>query len=240
MRDVTLAKRSEQEAARIGAFREQLVGIVGHDLRNPLTAILAATTLLDRLGTLDDRQRYAVQRISSSAERMQRMISDLLDLARTRLGQGLPLSRKPCDLFDIARQVVDELAVAWPGRPIEVQTHGEGRGEWDAERLAQVFSNLVGNALQHSRDDTKVVVSIQGSTTGVQLAVQSEGEPIPADVLPSVFDAFQRGRNKAGVGVGLGLYIVRQIVVAHGGQVDVRSHPAEGTTFTVTLPRASS
>jgi PAS domain S-box-containing protein len=241
VRDVTAPRRAQAESQRVSAFREQLLGIVGHDLRNPLTAILAAASLVGRLGELSARQAYAVERIVSSGTRMQRLITDLLDLTRVRLGGGLPLARRPCDLRDVLRQVVAELQLVHPGRAIRLQLEGDGQGEWDPERVAQVLSNLLANALQHGSEGSEVVLTLLGSDRSVTVAVRSGGEPIPPEMLPMLFESF-RGeharRTRASLGLGLGLYIVRQIVVAHGGTVEVHSHPSDGTTFTVSLPRA--
>jgi PAS domain S-box-containing protein len=240
VRDVTDLHRAREESERVSAFREQLIAIVGHDLRNPLTAIMAAGSLLSRLGQLDERQSYALARIVSSAARMERLIADLLDLSRGRLGSGLPIAPRCCDLREIARQVCDELQIANPTRPIRLALDGEGAGEWDPERLSQALSNLVGNALQHSPDGSEIAVHLLGSERAVIFAVRSEGEPIPPELQPSIFESFRAGRAPGVGGMGLGLYIVRQIVVAHGGTVEVSSDPAAGTTFTVALPRRAA
>jgi PAS domain S-box-containing protein len=238
LRDITARKRVQEESARLAGFREQLLAIVGHDLRNPLTAILAGCGLMTRQGQLDEKQSYAVARITSSAQRMQRLINDLLDLTRARLGAPLPLAPRECDANEIAREVVEELSLSHPGR-IRLEPEGEGRGQWDPERLAQVFSNLVGNALQHGREGAAITVRLVGSERSLTFTVHSEGEPIPPEIVSTVFEAYSGPKSGArGAGsMGLGLYIVRQIVVAHGGTVAVNSHPIEGTTFTVALPR---
>ncbi|HET7785540.1 MAG TPA: ATP-binding protein [Myxococcales bacterium] len=229
--DITERKRGELEAKRTARFREQFVGIVSHDLRNPLTAILNSAQLLQRYGDLPERQARVAARISSSAERMARMIDDLLDFARSRLGGGFPIQRRRMDLQQVCEQIVEELEFAWT-RSIPVDAQGDLWGNWDPDRIAQVISNLVGNALQHSQGDVRVTLRAEGDT--VVLETWNGGQPIPAEVVPHLFEPGRRDARSSGL--GLGLFIVQQIVLAHGGHMEVRSD-AEGTVFTVALPR---
>jgi len=234
--DITDRKRREAEEEETARFREQFVGIVGHDLRNPLTAIFTSAQMLLRHGGLTDKQSRVVGRVYSSADRMARMIDDLLDFARSRLGGGFPINRRRVDLGDLCAQTVDELEFAYPGREIRVQRDGDLWGNWDPDRIAQVVSNLVGNALQHGPQDTPVRVSIREAGDDVVLETYNPGTPIPPEVLSHLFEPGRRGDARAG-GLGLGLFIARQIVLAHGGRIEVRSVEADGTVFTVTLPR---
>jgi PAS domain S-box-containing protein len=238
--DITQQKDVEAELRRSGELRERLIGVVGHDLRNPLSAIDASALLLQRQQGLDARAQRTVERIRSSAARMARMIGDILDFARSSNGGVLPVHREPVDLHAICRAVLDEFQVAHAQRRFELETHGEGTGAWDADRLTQVVSNLVGNALQHGREDSPVRVGVREAGHQVRLSVHNEGEPIPAALRETLFQPFRHGASgkAASRSVGLGLYIVRQVALAHGGEVEVRSEPDEGTTFTVTLPRA--
>jgi PAS domain S-box-containing protein len=231
--DITDRKRAEEEGARTVRFREHLVGIVSHDLRNPLTAIVTSAQLLLRYGELPERQARVVARISSSADRMARMIDDLLDFARTRLGGEFPIHPRRIDLRQICEQTVEELEFAYT-RQVKLEATGDLWGDWDADRMAQVISNLVGNALQHS--DGEVAVTLRGESDVVLLETKNDGPPIPREVLPHVFEPGRRGDARAG-GLGLGLFIVQQIVLAHGGSIEVRSSEGDGTTFTVALPR---
>jgi PAS domain S-box-containing protein len=241
--DVTEQKRSQAELSKTVRFREQFVGIVGHDLRNPLSAILTASDLLLKHGGLADRQARAVARIASSAERMARMIDDLLDFTRSRLGGGFPISPRRIDLRELCAQVIEELELAYPERTIEFEARGDGWGNWDPDRMAQVISNLIGNALQHSPDNATVRVQLSDEEDRVILETYNAGPPIPAEVVPHLFEPGRRGpprRGRAGSsGLGLGLYIVQEIVLAHGGGITVRSSAEEGTAFTVSLPRRS-
>jgi signal transduction histidine kinase len=225
---------------RQGEFRERFMGILGHDLRNPLQAVVFTTAALLRREDTTAGQAQLLQRINGSASRMGRMIADLLDVTRVRLGGGLPIDPAPARLDDIARQVVDELQAAKPGRIVELSAT-DVRGTWDADRIAQVLSNLVGNALDHSPPDRPVRVRVRRDSAGAILAVSNEGEPIAPEALPTIFVPFVRSAPsmRAG-GLGLGLFIAQQIVEAHGGTLTVVSAPGEGTTFTAWLPARKS
>lgn len=232
---------SEKEAALL---REQLLGIVSHDLRNPLNAIHLSTTQLLHSEALPERERRLVTRIARSSARMTRMISELLDFTRGRLGGGIPVHRTAGDLRAVVRQGVEELEAAWPERTLRV-AGGNGRyeGQWDADRLLQVVSNLGGNALQYSAADAPVTLTLSDQGDTVVLEVHNPGEPIAPDALPHLFDPFRRATNSHQVsgnsgGLGLGLYIVEQVVKGHGGHIEVTSTLESGTVFRVTLPRA--
>ena len=234
--DITERKRREQETEEAAHFREHFVSIVGHDLRNPLTAIITSAQLLLRYGGLNARQARVVGRVGSSADRMARMIDDLLDFARSRLGGGFPIHPRRFDLGELTQQTVEELLFAYPGRSVRIDAQGDLWGNWDPDRVAQVISNLIGNALQHGLEDGDVLVSLRGEQNTVVLETRNGGAPVPPEVLPHVFEPGRRGDARAG-GLGLGLFIVEQIVLAHGGSIEARSTEAEGTTFTVVLPR---
>jgi signal transduction histidine kinase len=233
--------KREEAARQTAVFREQFLGILGHDLRNPLQAISGNAALLLRYGGMTEPQRKAVNRISISADRMARMISDILDFTRTRLGGGYALQRTWMNVHEVLKQVVEELEVAHPQRRFELSVAGNGWGEWDADRIAQATSNLVGNAVQYSPQESVVRVVARDEGDGVRLEVHNLGTPIPAERLPHIFDPFVRGRDgsraSARTGLGLGLYITHEIVKAHGGVVQVRSTESEGTCFWLNLPR---
>ncbi len=232
--------KREEAARQTAVFREQFLGVLGHDLRNPLQAISGNAALLLRYGVLAEPQRKAVNRISISADRMARMINDLLDFTRTRLGGGYPLTRARVNLHDVLRQVVEELEVAHPMRRFELTLSGKGWGEWDADRIAQAASNLVGNAVQYSPEDTAVSVSVRDEEGGVRMEVHNWGLPIPQERLPHIFDPFVRAQDMRSAqrnGLGLGLYITHEIVRAHGGLLRVTSTPEAGTRFWLCLPR---
>ncbi|HEX5753827.1 MAG TPA: PAS domain-containing protein [Archangium sp.] len=229
-RDITERKRAEQ-------FRERLMGIVSHDLRSPLHGISLTTEQLLRHEDVSRTVLAGVQRIARSAERMARMITDLLDFTRARLGGGIPLQRRPCQLVDLVRATLEELEVQHPGRTVLSHAPGPYTGEWDPDRLTQVVSNLVDNALQHGARDTPVEVRLGHEDATFVLTVHNQGPPIPEALLPHVFDPFRRANHPSRQGLGLGLYIVQQLVLAHGGSITVSSQVDSGTTFTVRLPR---
>jgi signal transduction histidine kinase len=222
-------------------FQKHVLGVVGHDVRSPLAAVVAAAQLLRKGGGLDERQVRRVDSIVRGARRIERVIGMLLDYTRTHAGGGIPLNRGPADLEGICRAVAQECEEANPGRVVRCGGEGDLRGDWDADRLAQVFQNLISNALDHGTPGEPVVVSCRGEPDHVEIAVENAGAAIPEELLPTLFEPFERaaarrGKKANGDGLGLGLYIARTIVEAHGGEITVRC--GEGrTVFTVRLPR---
>ena len=215
--------------------KDLILGAVGHDLRNPLhTIVMAARTLTAGSG-LEPAQRAMAARIERAAWRMNGMVEHILDGTRVTLGGGIPLALEAADLAAICRSVVGEVQTAYPQRVVDVQVEGDARGTWDRGRMERVVSNLLTNAVEHGHVDP-VRASVAGEPDRVLLAVHNGGPPIPSALLPLLFNPFRRGAEPS-KGLGLGLYIVREIVRAHGGTVDVRSSAGEGTTFTVALPR---
>jgi signal transduction histidine kinase/CheY-like chemotaxis protein len=233
--------RLQADALRKGAvFRERLVGVLAHDLRTPLQAIWFTASSLAKADPAEVDVKKSAERIGRAADRMARLISDLLDFTRIRQGTGLPIAPKPSDLEAIARRAVDEVQAAHPGRRIELSCRGDLHGVWDADRIAQVVSNLVGNAVAYSPPDTPVAVGLSATCDEVVLEVKNRGEPIPPAALATIFDPFKRAENggeRASRGLGLGLFIADRIAQAHGGAIRVTSTAEAGTTFTVTLPR---
>jgi signal transduction histidine kinase/CheY-like chemotaxis protein len=234
--EVTEAVRARQQLARTIEYNETFTAMLGHDLRNPLNAISTTAQLLLRRAVTPEIARPAA-RIERSAERMSRMITQLLDLARARTG-GFKLERKPLDLAELCQLVLDELRQANPGARVQVATTGSLHGRWDGDRLAQVISNLAGNALEHGEPRSPVIVELDGRhPDAVSIRVENRGEIAP-EVLPVLFDPF-RGlgqRNERARGLGLGLYISKEIVTAHHGRIDVMSRGG-GTCFEIELPK---
>lgn len=223
-------------------FREQFIAMLGHDLRNPLQAVSMSAQQLRRHAVPADGPAHALAgRILTSVGRMDRMIRQLLDYARSRLGGGMPVERGACDLGEVVRAGVDELRASAPEREVLLEL-GEGLGgEWDADRLAQVVSNLVGNALVHGDAKAPVSVRAWAERDAVWLAVHNAGAPIPPELLPHVFEPYRRsGRAGSPGGLGIGLYISHEVVRAHGGELSVSSTAEQGTTFRVRLPRAAT
>lgn len=234
-------ERGERErlAREHAEFEQQLIGIVSHDLRDPVAAILMATQLLLRSGTLDEKATRTVGRIGSSAEWATRLIRDLLAFTEARLGGGLRIERRDADLAQIVRAAVDDLKQIHPEREIHLLAARECQGHWDSDRIAQLVMNLVGNALKFSPPSSSVDVRVGCEGGEASIAVHNHGTPIPPQRLASIFEPFQRGErdfDHAQRGVGLGLYIVDQIARAHAGQVTATSDAALGTSFCVRLP----
>ncbi|MDY7230026.1 PAS domain S-box protein [Hyalangium rubrum] len=238
--DVSELRRAETAARQAAEFGEKLIGIVSHDLRNPLNAIHLSVTQLLHSESLPAREQRITTRIAKSTDRMKRMIAELLDFTRGRLGGGIPIQRVQGDLRGVVRQGVEELEAAWPERTVRLSVApGQYEGTWDADRLVQVVSNLGGNALQYSPPDSPVSFSLSDGGEEVVLEVHNQGAPIPPEALPTLFDPFRRASSGGG-GLGLGLYIVEQVVKGHGGRIEVRSTAEEGTLFRVLLPRQSA
>lgn len=220
-------------------FSEGFVGILGHDLRNPLSAITTAADLLLRRER-NERITRPIERIRTSAGRMERMIEQILDFTRARIGGGIPVKPIKVDLRRLAQQLVEELESA-ASQKIILEARGALVGQWDGDRLAQVISNLLGNAVEHGAPGAPIFLDLDGSAKDlIRLSVKNSGTI--ADFDPSLlFDPFRRAteetKSRRSKGLGLGLYIVQQIVHAHGGRIAVESSSAEGTTFVVKLPR---
>ncbi len=238
-RDVTALKEQEREARQRAVFAEQLVGIVSHDLRNPLNAIMLGVQLL---GAVDlGPHGRIVERIVNAAKRATRLTAELLDFTQARLGAGLPVAPTEISLHVVVAECVEELRLAWPGRALEHCRVGAGMGIADPDRLGQVVMNLVGNAMAYgTREEPVSVTSVVGDDT-LEILVHNGGKPIPERLQRDIFEPLRRGENQIQRGsrsVGLGLYIVREIAASHGGSVSVRSSAEAGTTFHVRLPRA--
>jgi len=239
-RDETEARRIEAKLHEARTFEQHLVGIVSHDLRNPLGAILMGASILLEMDELSERATSIARRIHSSAERSARMIRDLLDFTQARLGGGIRLDRRPSDVCVITSATLDEVRTAYPERTLELTHEGDVEGNFDADRLAQLVTNLAANALKYGRAGTPVSVHVTGSAHGVELTLHNHGEPIPGELLGRIFEPLQRATSQIDRrtrSVGLGLYIVDAIARAHGGSVSVCSTEQGGTTFTVRLPK---
>lgn len=218
-------------------LNETLAAVLGHDLRSPLSAINAAASLILHDPPQPAAQR-AAERILRCSTRMARLIEQLLCYSRTRLGQAIRIEPRPVDLMSLCASVLDEQEHGAAGR-VTLNSQGDPTGCWDPDRLAQVLSNLIGNALRHGVPDTPIEVQVDGNRRDeVRLWVRNQGE-IPPEILPHVFEPFRTtasGRS-ASDGLGIGLYIVQKFVEAHGGTVAAASSPTEGTSFEVRLPR---
>jgi signal transduction histidine kinase len=228
---------------RVDQSRQLFLAILAHDLRNPLNAITMSAATLSLTEVPDPESAEIAARITASAMAMGRMIGDLLDFTASGLGAAMPLSPTDADFAGLCQEVIEETRAANPTRTIHFDSHGDLTGHWDAARLRQVVSNLLGNAVQHGDESAPIQMTAQSDASGVQLSIRNPGPPIPADAIPTIFDPLVRGaspdttkRRRPG-SIGLGLYVAREVVAAHGGTINVESSAADGTTFTVHLPR---
>ena len=245
LRALAAEKAALAEKARIQEFQERFIAVLGHDLRNPLSAIDMGTALLRQRvdETKDQATTRVLDRMKASSRRMTRMIEQILDLTRSRLAGGLEMNPESIDLSRTIVSIAEELRTAHPDRAIEVQAPSSMIGTWDLDRLEQVFSNLIGNAVAYGPAGRPVQVSVDENGGSVSVSVHNDGPPIPDALRVELFSPFRRGardsKTAETAGLGLGLYISREIVLAHGGEIDVHSTSTEGTTFRVTLPRSA-
>jgi PAS domain S-box-containing protein len=238
--DITGRKQQEECLRQTAEFRERFLGVVSHDLRNPLNAILLSANGLLRAEGIPASHTKMVRRIVTSGERMVRMIGELLDFTRGRLGGGIPIHSQRTNLRHLCRHVLEELEISHPGRELRLHAEGHFLGEWDPDRLTQLLGNLGKNALDYSPADTPVDFTLHDEGDSVRLEVHNEGPPIPRQMQQGLFEPFRRaveGDAHPTSGLGLGLFIVQEIARAHAGTVEVHSGAGEGTTFTVRLPR---
>jgi len=239
--DEALAESTAAYAEQVNRSRDIFLAILGHDLRAPLQAVSMSTELLLRKTALEGDALACANSIKRGARHMAVMVSDLLELVRSRLGKSLPIEPAPMDLADAAHTAI---AVACAGNPEcdpIVSVVGDTRGVWDAGRLDQLLQNLIGNALQHGLNKRDVTVTVIGEPDTVRLTVHNFGVPIPEDALSTIFDPLVRSADEElgqpTTSLGLGLFIVNEVVNAHGGTIEVSSNETDGTLFTVVLPR---
>jgi signal transduction histidine kinase len=220
------------------------LAVLGHDLRSPLGAVLGAANVLLQSESSNDRTVKTAALILRSSTRMSAMVSDLIDFTRTRLGDGVPIVRAPMDFGAAIHEVVEEIGIAHPEHRLHSVTNGDLRGSWDGGRMKQVLTNLIENALQHGTGDGPITVTGTEDAEQVVIAVHNDGAPIPDQHRARIFEPLvgtaETTSPIVSTNMGLGLYIVRQIVQAHGGTVDLASSASDGTTFTARLPRISA
>jgi signal transduction histidine kinase len=225
--------------------QDLFLGVIGHDLRNPVMAVMGCADLLPRIGPLNDRQVTLCHQASESADRIVALLDDLVDLTRARLGAGLQVVRVPMDASFVVQQIAAELRVSHPDTPIDVDVTGVHAVEWDKARFGQLVSNLLSNAIQYSFPGTRISIAVDGTSRAiVTLSVHNTGLPIPVEKMPTVFEPFTRAASAGGHGpvtsnLGLGLFIAKDIATAHGGTLTAISTEMDGTTFTASLPRTA-
>ena len=235
--DRAISAAIDRYAQRREEIRARFISILGHDLRDPLSTVKISTDVLARGVARPDEQQMILARIGRACDRMQRMIGEVLDFARGHLGGGIPATPSLNDMAEICRQVVEEVAAANPERTIAIETRGDLRGPFDHDRVVQALGNLVGNAIEHTHASVEVSAYESDDRTHVITTITSHGVVIPPDVQRRIFDPFARGDDALGRrGLGLGLYIAQQIVLAHGATIDLTSDE-QATTFSIKWPR---
>lgn len=240
--DQALAESIARYTEAIILSQDIFLGVLGHDLRDPLNSIGAGAQFLTQVGDQDSRSVKLGSQMYTSVLRMNKMLDNLLNFTQSRIGGGLKISESYVDLAQISRDVVEEFRLSHPHRKIVNDIHGNCAGNWDAGRLSQTYQNLISNALQYGSAESSVVINTKDYGDHVIFTVQNEGTPIPTQHQARIFDLIHRvphvdvERNIT-KNLGLGLYIVREIVTAHHGSISVSSTEETGTTFKIQLPK---
>ena len=242
--DQALVESVAAYGAAVESTRKMVLAVLGHDLRSPLGAVLMAGDLILRQGASDEKVKLLASQVCNSARRANNMVNDLLDLARCNLGTGIPVHPQPVELNAICRSVIEELRAATPEAKIILEEAAPITGQFDPERMAQVFSNLIGNALRHGDSTLPIRVSLAHEAGVPRIRVHNSGEPIPEAVMPYLFkpegrySSYAEGERGSAAGLGLGLFIAAEIVASHGGRIEVVSTAEQGTLFEVILSDA--
>lgn len=241
--DEALAESTAAYADRVNRSRDMFLAILGHDLRAPLQAIGMSAELLGGKVELNEKALHYIAQIKNSTRHMGTMVADLLEFVKTRLGSGLPVDRKRMDLAAACRDALEEACAGVPDTAPVLEVEGDAHGCWDNARIGQLLQNLIGNAMQHGAASEAITVRVIGSADTVQLSVHNGGLPIAEDAIGTIFDPLVRSIREntdardPSTSLGLGLFIVKEVVNAHGGSVTVNSSADDGTTFSVVLPR---
>lgn len=240
--DQAVAESVARYSEMVTKSQQLFMAILGHDLRNPLATTLMASRYIVEHGEVDEKSSNAANRILHASERMNRLVNDLIDYSRTNLGSNLPIILKSVDLEHLCREALAEQEIAHPNHHFKLVAEGDFSGKWDDNRIAQVLSNLLGNAVQYGDSTHPIVLRLTAALDHVVCAVENRGNIIAAEKLSAVFEplirlATEAGEFDAGHNLGIGLYIVREIIRAHGGHIRVTSTEQDGTVFALTLPR---
>lgn len=230
------------ERKSLDVLRGQILGVVAHDLRNPLSAMrMTLAMLVKKTDMLTERRVSLAERMQGTLSRMEALVSSLVEQAQIEGGGELTLKREPANLGDLYDRVERDLTLLFPNRQIEVERRGSLEGTWDVARLERALTHILTNALKHGRDDRPVRLVLDGEgESNIQISLHNEGPPIAAELLPVVFEPFSIGgdRQERRRSIGLGLFIVKHVLRAHGGEVSITSSEEGGTTVTASLPRS--
>jgi signal transduction histidine kinase len=237
--DQETAESISYYSRKVDHSRDMFLGVLGHDLRNPIGAMMMSAELIRKIGSLTERQEFLIAQVGMSGGRAIEIMDKLLDLTRARVGSGLHVLREQMDMAFVCRQLVGEMRTLHPTRTFTFKSSGDTAGVWDRPRIGQVFSNLLGNAVQYGFTDGPIDVTVIGDAKAVALSVHNEGVPILKDAIDGIFEAMVRGGvdGSGATNLGLGLYITKEIISAHGGTIRVASSEKDGTTFVALFPR---
>ena len=241
--DQAIAESVAHYSKLLKTSQDMFLAILGHDLRNPLSTTIMSSMILLRYDDVSDKVISTAARIYNSSQRMNRLITDLMDYTRSQLGKKLPVVLAPTNLAKICKDIIEEQQIANPERSIVLEMNGSFDGNWDEQRIDQVFSNLLGNAIQHGSPSTPIEVSLTSSQNSVFIKITNHGKPIPASKIKYIFEPLVRHEENENAdysqktSLGLGLYIAREIVLAHNGTLNVTSSDIKGTAFEISLPR---
>jgi len=238
--DQSIAAAAVAYFDKVNETRDTFLAILGHDLRSPLAATSTAGSYLTKSGAFDERAQQIGVRIKRSAATMTGMVNDLLGLARTQLGDGIPIERRECDLLEMCQWAIEDASAAHPRANFDLRASGELMGLFDQARLQQLLTNLANNAAQYGAAGKPITIEIEGLETHIALTVRNQGAVIPDALLPTLFDSLVQlpeSDSRPASSLGLGLFIAKKIAVAHGGKIDVVSNDIVGTMFTVEIPR---
>lgn len=240
--DQSIAESLSKYAALLKYSQDMFLAILGHDLRNPLATTIMSANMLLNYEDISDKVRSNAARIYTTSQRMDLLITDLMDFTKSQLGIKLSVKLAPGNIAKICKEIIDEQKIVHSEREFVAKINGSFDGNWDEQRIAQVFSNLLGNAVQHGALNSPIEVSLTSSKKEVNIKITNQGKPIPASKISHIFEPLVRHVENENAdysqktSLGLGLYIVKKIVLAHNGKVNVSSTEKEGTTFDVTLP----
>ena len=242
--DQAMTESVAQYTRIVANSRNIFLAVLGHDLRNPIGAAAMAAQAMVKRGVSDARQITLASHIVDTTQRATAILNDLLDITRSAFGADLPMAKEPVNLGQLAIQLADEMQTLSKGRTIATEIIGNTDGEWDKIRIGQVFSNLIGNAIQYSPPESTISVTVADRQQQILVSVNNKGDPIPSEKIKTIFDFLTRGNatdleSQVTTNLGLGLFISKKIVTAHGGEISVTSDVATGTTFNVLLPRQS-
>ncbi|MES3710427.1 HAMP domain-containing sensor histidine kinase [Pseudomonas putida] len=243
--DQALGESITSYGIAVETTRKLVLGVLGHDLRTPMTAALLGAEILCRKGNLSKNDARVANQVATSVARSKQIVTDLLDLAKANLGSGIPIQKENVDLSLVCKTLVEELRVSRPEITVNLYGGSPAHGQFDAARMGQVFSNLIANAFHHGDHAKPITVTLTPNPTAVEFSVHNWGKPIPPVLLPHLFDPQGRysrltsEHHEASGGLGLGLFIVGEIVTRHGGTIDVKSSQNAGTTFSISLPTTS-